>query len=180
MKRKTEETQNQKIDSVNNKQNKGYISINWGRQGGVILGYIIVLLGFYGIIANLVMVNEYGKWISYLDPSMDRTILIWPYKTYLQTFLLPVLFLFLICFLLTYKEDIPLYGIKASIWIIPAIVIEGFLFYWLMFGISTEPFILQFVRVEGYLNVLLLFVINISGSFSGMKLKQYVSKKKEI
>ncbi|HDZ18858.1 MAG TPA: hypothetical protein ENH75_11230, partial [archaeon] len=99
--RKTKEKQYQKSDTVNINQNKGNISINWGRQGGVILGYIAVLLGFYGIIANLVMVDEFGKWISYLDPRMDRTILIWPYKTYLQTFFLPVLFLFLICFLLT-------------------------------------------------------------------------------
>ncbi len=178
--RKIKEPKYQISDTVNDKQNKGHISINWGRQGGVILAYIVVLLGFYGIIANLVMVDEYGKWISYFDPRMDRTILIWPYKTYLQTFLLPVLFLFLICFLLTYKEDIPLYGIKASIWLVPVIVVEGFIFYWLMFGLSIEPFLLQFTRVEGYLNVLLLFVVNISGSFSGMKLKGYMSKKKEL
>lgn len=178
--RKTKEKQYQRSDPVNNKQNKGQISINWGRQGGVIIGYIAVLLGFYGIIANLLMVDKYGKWISYLDPRMDNTILIWPYKTYLQTFLLPVLFLFLICFLLTYKEDIPLYGIKASIWLIPVIVAEGFLFHWLMFGLSTEPFLLQFARVEGYLNVFLLFIVTISGSFSGMKIKQYATKKKEL
>ncbi len=178
--RKTKEKKYQKSNTVNNTQNRGHISINWGRQGGVILGYIAVLLGFYGIIANIVMVGEYGKWISYLDPRVDRTILIWPYKTYLQTFFLPVLFLFLICFLLTYKEDIPLYGIKASIWLIPVIVVEGFLFYWLMFGLSTEPFLLQFARGEGYLNVFLLFIVTISGSFSGMKIKQYSSKKKEL
>ncbi len=178
--RKTKEKQYQKSDTVNIKQNKGYISINWGRQGGVILAYIAVLLGFYGIIANIVMVGEYGRWISYLDPRMDRTILIWPYKTYLQTFFLPVLFLFLICFLLTYKEDIPLYGIKASIWLIPLIVVEGFVFYWLMFGLSIDPFLLQFTRVEGYLNVFLLFIVCFSGSFIGMKIKQIVSKKKEL
>ena len=34
---------------------KGYFKIEWGRQGGVIFGYIIVLLGYYGIIANTVM-----------------------------------------------------------------------------------------------------------------------------
>ena len=178
--RKTKEKQYQKSDTVNIKQNKGYISINWGRQGGVILAYIAVLLGFYGIIANIVMVGEYGRWISYLDPRMDRTILIWPYKTYLQTFFLPVLFLFLICFLLTYKEDIPSYGIKASIWMVPVIVVEGFIFYWFMFGLSIDPFLLQFTRVEGYLNVFLLFIVCFSGSFIGMKIKQIVSKKKEL
>jgi len=178
--RKTKDTQYQRSDIVNNKKNEKRISIDWGRQGGVILAYIIVFLGFYGIIANLVMVDEYGKWISYLDPRMDRTLLIWPYKTYLQTFFLPVLLLFLICFLLTYKEDVPSYGIKASIWLIPVIVVEGFIFYWLMFGLTTEPFLLQFARVEGYLNLLLLFIVNISGSFTGMKVKHLVLKKKTI
>lgn len=178
--RKTKEKQYQKSDTVNINQNKGNISINWGRQGGVILGYIAVLLGFYGIIANLVMVGKYGRWISYLDPRMDRTILIWPYKTYLQTFFLPVLFLFLICFLLTYKEDIPSYGIKASIWMVPVIVVEGFLFYWFMFGLSIDPFLLQFASGEGYLNVFLLFIVCFSGSFTGMKIKQYLTQKKEL
>ncbi len=158
--------------------NKGHISINWGRQGGVILLYIVVLIGFYGIIANIIMVDAYGNWISYLDPRIDRRFLIWPYTTFLQTYFLPILLLFLISFILTYKEYIPLYGIKASLWLIPAIIIEGFVFYWIMFGLSLEPFVLQFGRGEGYLNILILFLITMTGSFSGMKVKQLLSRRK--
>ena len=158
--------------------NKGHISINWGRQGGVILSYLVVLIGFYGIIANIIMVDAYGNWISYLDPRLDRRILIWPYTTYLQTYFLPILLLFLISFILTYKEDIPLYGIKASLWLIPTIIIEGFVFYWIMFGLSLEPFVLQFGTGEGYLNILILLLITIAGSFSGMKIKQLLKRRK--
>ncbi|NVM45365.1 MAG: hypothetical protein HWN79_10650 [Candidatus Lokiarchaeota archaeon] len=159
--------------------NKGHVSINWGRQGGVILSYLVVLIGFYGIIANIIMVDAYGNWISYLDPRIDGRILIWPYTTYLQTYFLPILLLFLISFILTYKEDIPLYGIKASLWLIPSIIIEGFVFYWMMFGLSLEPFVLQFGTGEGYLNILILFLITITGSFSGMKIKQLLSRRKK-
>ena len=168
-----------KSENISAKEiNKGYVSINWGRQGGVILSYLVILIGFYGIIANIIMVDAYGNWISYLDPSLDKRFLIWPFTTYLQTYFLPVILLFLISFILTYKEDIPIYGIKASLWLVPAIIIEGFVFYWIMFGLSLEPFVLQFGKGEGYLNILFLFLNTITGSFSGMKIKQLVNRRK--
>ena len=156
---------------------KKRISIDFGRQGGIFLGYIIILLGFYGIIANTVMIDRFGDWIPFLD--MDRTLVIWPYLSSVKNFFLPFLLLFIVCFALTYKEDIPAYGIKASLWLVPIVIAEGFLFYWGMFGISLEPFNLQFLYVEGYINVMLLFLMVIIGSFLGMVLKKLVVKRKE-
>ena len=156
---------------------KKRIRIDFGRQGGIFLGYIIIILGFYGIIANTVMIDQFNEWIPFLD--MDRILLIWPYLSASQNFFLPFLLLFIVCFALTYKEDIPAYGIKASLWLVPIIIAEGFLFYWGMFGISLEPFILQFLYVEGYINVILLFLMVIIGSLLGMVLKKLVVKRKE-
>ncbi len=158
-----------------NEKEKGYFKIEWGRQGGVILGYIVVLLGYYGIIANTVMFDQYGYWISFTE--MDKSLLIFTYQTYFQSFFLPALLLLLVSFLLTYKEETPQYGIKASIWIVPLLIAQGFLFYFIMFGFSIEPFILQFASIEGYLNVLILYGLVIFGSVSGMKLKQRSIKK---
>lgn len=158
-----------------NEKEKGYFKIEWGRQGGVILGYIVVLLGYYGIIANTVMFDQYGNWISFTE--MDKSLLIFTYQTYFQSFFLPALLLLLVSFLLTYKEETPQYGIKASIWIVPLLIAQGFLFYFIMFGFSIEPFILQFASIEGYLNVLILYGLVIFGSVSGMKLKQRSIKK---
>ena len=158
-----------------NEKEKGYFKIEWGRQGGVILGYIVVLLGYYGIIANTVMFDQYGYWISFTE--MDKSLLIFTYQTYIQSFFLPALLLLLVSFLLTYKEETPQYGIKASIWIVPLLIAQGFLFYFIMFGFSIEPFILQFASIEGYLNVLILYGLVIFGSVSGMKLKQRSIKK---
>ena len=153
------------------------INIDWGRQGSVIIAYVIVLLGFFGIIANTIMIDRFGNWISFND--MDRTILIWPHLTYIQTFYLPLLLIFITCFLLTYKEDIPHYGIKASLWLIPFIVAQGFIFYWIMFGFSFEPFILQFLFGEGYVNVLILFGTTLAGALTGMKVKQIIIKRRK-
>jgi len=156
---------------------KPHFKIDWGRQGSVIIGYIVIILGYYGIIANTMLFDQYGNWISFVD--MDRTMLIWTYITYTHSFFLSPLLLFLVCFFLTYKEDIPHYGIRASIWLVPTLIIEGFVFYFSMFGFNLEPFILQFANIQGYLNILILIGLALSGSLIGMKLKQWSVKKKE-
>jgi len=166
-----------KNDEVEVGKKEKRISIDFGRQGGIFLGYAIIILGFYGIIVNTVMMDQYNEWIPIAD--MDRTLLIWPYLSASRNFFLPFLLLFIVCFALTYKEDIPAYGIKASLWLVPIIIAEGFIFYWGMFGISLEPFNLQFLYFEGYINVMLLFLMVIIGSFLGMLLKKLVVKRKE-
>lgn len=156
---------------------KKRINIDFGRQGGIFLGYIIIILGFYGIIANTVMMDQFDEWIPFLD--MDRTLLIWPYLSSSQNFFLPFLLLFIVCFALTYKEDIPAYGIKASLWLVPVIIAQGFIFYWSMFGFSLEPFTLQFLHLEGYVNIILLYSTVLIGSFLGMILKRLATTRKE-
>jgi len=226
-----------------NRKRKGYVSIDWGRQGGVIISYLAVFFGYFGIIVNTTMIDQTGLWISYFD--MDRTILFWTFKTYISSYLNPIIFvliliilmslivifslkewhsslilsilipvliiflldvywtliylpvsiatgtfifsftiqslalclLFLVSFGLTYKEDIPLYGIKISIWLVPLIIAEAFIFYTIMFGISIEPYILQFGSGEGYINMLILIITVLAGSLSGMKLSQSRRKK---
>jgi len=121
------------------------------------------------------MFDQYGNWISFTE--MDKSLLIFTYQTYIQSNFLPAILLLFVSFFLTYKEDVPQYGIKASIWIVPFLIAQGFIFYFIMFGFSMEPFILQFASIEGYLNVLILYVLLISGSVCGMKLKQRRIKK---
>jgi len=181
---------------MNTREGKGHVKIDWGRQGGVIAGYIVVLLGYYGIIANLVMYNQWGKWISFLELPLNsaykainpstvhffpgRDIFFWSYNTYFVTFFLPALILFFICFALTYKEDIPHYGIKASLWLVPLLIIEGFILHNVMFGFSPEAFELKFMHIEGYIDIIIMFGLAISGAVSGMKFKQFREKKKGI
>jgi hypothetical protein len=90
-----------------------------------------------------------------------------------------VLLLFFVCFVLTYSEDIPYYGIKASIWLVPFLIIQGFIFHQIIFGFSFEPLILQFGRLEGYFNIVILFMITLSGSNSGKRMKIFMTERKK-
>lgn len=157
---------------------KGHIKIDWGRQGGLIFGYIVVLLGYYGIIANTMLFDQYGHWISF--EIMDRTILFWTYTTYINSYFLPALLLFFVCFLITYKEEIPHYGIKASIWLVPLLIAEGFIFYAIMFGFSMEPIILRFATIQGYIDMIIIIALAVSGAICGMKFKQFTSQRKRV
>jgi len=165
----------------NNTNLKGHWKVNWGRQGGVFFSYIIVFFGYYGIIANILMFDEGVDWFSFIDISESvKTMLFWTYEYYLTTFFLPCFLLFFVCFWLTYKEDISHYGIRASIWLAPFIIFEGFIFYFIMFGFSPEPFILQFGNFKGYINFLLLITINLLGSLSGLLLRRRMKSRREM
>jgi hypothetical protein len=96
---------------------------------------------------------------------------------YITTPALAIILLFSVSFILTYKEDIPLYGIKASLWLVPVIILQGFFFYIFMFGYSIDPFILQFGSGQGYFNILILYLTVLSGSLSGMSLKKEMNKR---
>jgi len=163
---------------------RGSWKIDWGRQGRVTFAYIIVFLAYYGIIVNIFMFDEGENWFSFADiPSSVKSILFWTYGFVFISpswYFVDCLLLFLVCFWLTYKEDIAHYGIRASLWLVPFIVFEGFVLYLIMFGFSVEPLILQFASIQGYVNLLILFGINISGAFSGMFLKRYIKARLEI
>lgn len=168
---------------TSNNEKKSNIKIDFGRQGGVFLGYTIVLLGYYGLVVNIVMVDEWisltsQTWISFT--LMERTMFLWTFEAYVDTFFLPLILLFITCFLLTYREEIPHYGIKASIWLVPCIIAEAFIFYAIMYGFSLEPFILQFGNWKGYLHIIILFATTLSGAISGMKVKQFIKSKRNI
>jgi hypothetical protein len=49
-----------------------------------------------------------------------------------------------------------------------------------MFGFYAEPFILQFAHGEGYLNILILYGCTFTGALGGMKLKQFIKKRRIV
>jgi hypothetical protein len=158
----------------------GHFQLNIKRQGTFIFAFIIILLGYYGIINNIIMFDSYGNQIPYTDPALfDRSLLIWPFLTYVETLFLPLGLLFLVCFYITYREDFPHYGIKASIWFVPIIISIGFSWYWVMFGFSLLPFQYLFGDWKGYVNFLILLLINLSGAISGALFKKMVVLRKE-
>ena len=160
---------------------RGHWKVDWGRQGGVVFAYIIVFFGYYGIVANILMFDEGNDWFSFANISESvKSMLFWTYEFYLTCLFLPCFLLFFVSFWLTYKEDISHYGIRASLWLAPFIIFEGFIFYYIMFGFSFEPFILQFGNFKGYINLIFIISINLFGSLSGMLLHKRVKARREI
>lgn len=160
------------------KKNTGHIKLELKNQGGFITGFLTIFFIYFGSISNIIMFNERGFQI----PKSEWTegfLLIWSYQTYLRTYFIPPLVLFLVCFTLTYREDNPHYGIKNSIWFIPLIVLVSFIWYWIIFGVSNDPFLFQFASWQGYINLMILFAISVGGAISGMRLKMYFTSRTE-
>lgn len=176
------------LEYKNLRDPSGHIKFELRRQGNFIFGLLIVFFGYFGIICNMIMLDSdnypiqatiFSGGEKILHPQFDISVLIYSYETYLRTFFLPVLLLFGICFFVTYKEEIPNYGIKHAIWFVPIIILCSIIWYWVISGFSAEPLSLFFLSWKGYLTILILYAINISGAISGMKLKQFTSKKRE-
>jgi hypothetical protein len=160
---------------------KGHIHLTLKNQGGFIVGLILIFYGYYGIICNTVMYYVEGTISFQYHKSewLDGHLIVWSYQTYIQTLFMPAALLFLLCFFLTYKEDIPYYGIKSSIWFVPITIVISIIWYWVVHGISMQPLILLFAHPYGYLNMFIIFALNLSGSLAGMKIKQYVVSKRQ-
>lgn len=161
---------------------KGFIQLTFKNQGGFVVGLIAIFYGYFGIICNSVMYDPSTGFQIHKNEWIGGNLIIWSYQTYVQTFFIPAFILFFVCFYLTFKEDIPYYGIKSSIWLVPITILISFLWFWIadVNGIWFQPFILLLGHPNGYLTIFIIFAINLSGSLIGMRVKQLVLAKREL
>ncbi|KKN53468.1 hypothetical protein LCGC14_0602160 [marine sediment metagenome] len=161
-----------------------------GRQGKIFLAFLLVFFVFFGIISEVWKRNirEELIWIVATFPFIDE----WFFTqvlglSALQNWnfigIIPILILFFTCFILTYKEDIYLYGIKHSLWLVPFILgCSVFWYYYIHYWRPSEgatwtpisPFLLLFGSWQGWLNILILFSINLFGALAGWQVKELV------
>lgn len=155
------------------REEKGRIEFHLKNQGKFIIAFVVLFYGYYGIMANMLMYNALGNQIS-KSTWEEGFLVIWSFLAYPRTYFLPAILTAIVCFLLTYTEEIPYYGIKNSLWFVPITVTFSIFWYWMIFGFSVEPFVLLFGHYNGYLNIIILTAINLSSSFAGMRIKQYI------
>ena len=142
--------------------NQNHVKIDLGRQSKLFFAWLAIELLFFGVICNIHEKNIQEN-------------LIWLYPIYFKTlFGFPIILLFITCFLLTYKEDIYLYGFKNSLWMVPIVNLSSIIWYFIIYGISWDPIRLLFLSYQGYLNILILLIIHLSGAFCGMIVKKFV------
>ena len=155
------------------------LKIDLSRQGNFIMAVILIHFLFFGYISN-VYEKTIGNRVIFLYQVLFNPISI-----------LSLFILIAIVFFLGFREQFFEYGIKNSIWLIPVIIIESWI--WFMFINSFQAnllelfatlFITYFLSFESYLTILILLGINILsailGAFSKQKYKEYLAKIKKV
>lgn len=155
------------------------LKIDFSRQGNFILAVLLIHFVFFGYISN-VYEKSIGNRVLFLYQVLFNPISI-----------LSLVILIAIVFILGFREQFFEYGIKNSIWLIPVIVIESWIWYmfinsfqadlWELFGTMMFTY---FVSFESYLTIVILLGINllsaILGAFAKRKYTDYLAKIKEV
>ena len=142
--------------------------IDIGRQGNFILGLLLIHFLFFGYLSNVYIIGI-GDGILFLYKVMFS-----PYS------FLSAIILFLIIFIMTFRENFYEYGMRNSIWTIPFIIVESWIWYWFINGFDITLIGVYFIRIESYLTILSLSALILSATFSGAiakeRYKEYKAK----
>ncbi|MFX1570295.1 MAG: hypothetical protein ACFFCV_18195 [Promethearchaeota archaeon] len=143
--------------------------VDFGRQGNLILALLLIHFVFFGYLSNL-----YRKTIG-INILFLHNVLFSPIS-YLSSIIL-----FIIIFLMTFRENFFEYGIRNSIWTIPFIVIESWVWFWFIderFDITIISY--YFAQWQSYVTMLSLFMIillaSLLGAMAKEKYKRYIIK----
>lgn len=142
--------------------------IEISRQGNFILASLLIHFLFFGYICAI------------YDKSIGENIIFLHNVLFNSLSFFSAIILFLIVFIMVFREAFYEYGIRNSIWLIPLIIVESWIWYFFVveFNIAIIP--LYFTRYESYITILSLFGINllaaITGAFAKQKYNQYFKK----
>ena len=142
--------------------------IEFSRQGNFILAILLIHFVFFGYLSNMFQ-KDIGERILYLyqvfiDPMSYFSIII----------------LFLIVFIMVMREKFFEYGIRNSIWLTPIIIIQSFIWFWIMFGFDITIIGDFFTRYEGYVTIFSILGVNLLAAILAAIFKQYRIKWKKI
>ncbi|MBD3195919.1 MAG: hypothetical protein GF317_12730 [Candidatus Lokiarchaeota archaeon] len=142
--------------------------IEFARQTNFILALLLIHFVFFGYLCNL-----YRKDIG--------VGLIFMYQVLFNpNSFLSLIILMGIVFFMAFREEFYEYGIKNSIWLVPFIIIESWVWQLFIIGrFDLQIIIYYFGHVEGYITILTLLGINFSTAFlAGIAKQRYKIYKK--
>ena len=145
--------------------------IDIGRQANFILGLFLIHFVFFGFLSNVYLINDVvniGDGLLFIYKVMFS-----PYSY------LSAIILFLIIFLMTFRENFYEYGMRNSIWTIPFIIVESWIWYWFINGFNISLIGIYFIRIESYLTILTLVALVLSATFLGAITKEKYKAYKE-
>ena len=118
------------------------------RQGNFILSILLLYFVFFGYIAN----------VYYKDINLN---LIFLYKVLFSPLsFLSTIILFIIIFIMAFREDYFQYALRNAIWLTPIIIGISFIWYWIIYGFNIFIIGTFFTSIDGYLTILSLLGIN--------------------
>ncbi|MFX0042344.1 MAG: hypothetical protein ACFE8L_05495 [Candidatus Hodarchaeota archaeon] len=144
-----------------------FSKIEVSRQANFILAIILIHFLFFGSLSNI-----YKKHIG------ERLIFLHQVMFDPQSFI-SFIILFLIVFIIVYREHFFEYGIRNSIWLVPFIMIESWLWHWYLTEGDLEFIGMFFIRIEGYITILSLLGTVLLSAFLAAVVKERIKRMKE-
>lgn len=148
------------------------IKIDLSRQGNFIFAILMIHFVFFGYICNVYLKSIGG------DIIFIHKILFNPAS------FLALIILIGIVFLMGFRENFYEYGIRNSIWLIPIIIGESWIWSWFINGFNIAIIGVFFINLDGYLTILSLLGINlltaILAGFTKQKYQEYLKRAKKI
>jgi hypothetical protein len=158
--------------------------IELARQTNFIMALLLVHFLFFGYLANVFPKTEdlLGEVTSPANLALGESILFLYRVLFNPQSFLSAIILGLIVFFMVFRERFFEYGIRNSIWLIPFIMVETWIWYWFIVeGFDITIIGAYFLRIESYLTILSLLGINITAAVLGAIAKQkYLAFKMRI
>ena len=143
--------------------------IELSRQGNFIMSLLLIYFVFFGYICNTYKRNI-GENLIFLHKVMFNVSSYWSF-----------IILFGIVFFMAYREAFFEYAIRNSIWLVPAIMIMSWFWYWVVIkSFEITIVFIYFITVDGILTFLGLLCTNLLAAILGSTLKEHRKKLLEI
>lgn len=147
--------------------------IEFARQTNFILALLLIHFVFFGYLSN-VYEKSIGEGVLFL-----YQVLFHPQSYF------ALIILVAIVFLMAFRESFFEYGIRNSIWLVPFIMIQSWIWYWFIIENFDISLIWgYFTRIESYITILTLLGVNIStailASIARQKYNSYLTRVKKI
>jgi len=144
------------------------LKIELSRQGNFILALLLIHFVFFGYISNFFL-KKVGEKLLFLyqilfDPSTFISLII----------------LIVIVFIMVLREKFFEYGIRNSIWLTPIIIIQTWIWTWIIDGFDITIIGEFFTRYEGYITIFSLLSLSLIVGILAAILRQYIDKGKKI
>ena len=147
--------------------------IDFARQTNFILALLLIHFAFFGYLSNV-----YQKTIG------DGVLFLYQVLFHPESYL-SVIILVLIVFVMVFREHFFEYGIRNSIWLIPFIIVQSWIWYWFIIEDFDIGIIgAYFLRIESYITILTLLGLNIGtaivASIAREKYNAFLKRYKKI